>query len=53
MVEELVAYSEQMNANLKTLGGLVFSQRMLADLTQAGLARKAANEIVHRNAMAT
>ena len=53
VVEELVVYPERMKANLETLGGLVFSQRVLLELTQAGLAREAAYEIVQRNAMAT
>ena len=53
VVEELVVYPERMKANLETLGGLVFSQRVLLELTQAGLARETAYEIVQRNAMAT
>ena len=53
VVEELVVYPERMKANLETLGGLVFSQRVLLELTQAGLAREAAYEVVQRNAMAT
>ena len=53
VVDELVVYPERMTANLETLGGLVFSQRVLLELTQAGLAREAAYEIVQRNAMAT
>ena len=53
VVEELVIYPEQMKTNLETLGGLVFSQRVLLELTQAGVSREAAYEIVQRNAMAT
>ena len=53
VVEELVVYPERMKTNLETLGGLVFSQRVLLELTQAGVSREAAYEIVQRNAMAT
>jgi len=53
VVEELVVYPDRMKANLESLGGLVFSQRVLLELTQAGLSREAAYEIVQKNAMAT
>jgi adenylosuccinate lyase len=53
VVDELVVYPERMKANLESLGGLVFSQRVLLELTQAGMAREAAYEIVQRTAMAT
>ncbi|MBM3549349.1 MAG: adenylosuccinate lyase [Alphaproteobacteria bacterium] len=53
VVDELVVYPERMKANLESLGGLVFSQRVMLELTQAGVSREAAYEIVQRNAMAT
>ena len=40
-----------MQANLDSLGGLVFSQRVLLALTQAGLSREDAYAVVQRNAM--
>jgi adenylosuccinate lyase len=53
VVEELVVYPERMKANLESLGGLVFSQRVLLELTQAGVSRETAYEIVQKNAMET
>ena len=53
VVDELVVYPERMKANMDSLGGLVFSQRVMLELTQAGMAREAAYETVQRNAMAT
>ena len=40
-----------MKSNLEKLGGLVFSQRVLLALTQAGISREDAYRIVQRNAM--
>ena len=51
VVEKLVVYPEQMQANLDSLGGLVFSQRVLLALTQAGMSREGAYAVVQRNAM--
>lgn len=51
VVERLVVYPEQMRANLDSLGGLVFSQRVLLALTQAGMSREDAYAAVQRNAM--
>ncbi len=53
MMDKLVVYPERMQANLDGLGGLVFSQRVLLALTQAGMSREAAYSAVQRNAMAT
>ncbi|MBI1778167.1 MAG: adenylosuccinate lyase [Proteobacteria bacterium] len=53
LVDELVVYPERMRANLDSLGGLVFSQRVLLALTQTGMSREAAYETVQRHAMAT
>jgi len=51
VVEKLVVYPENMQANLDKLGGLVHSQRVLLALTQAGVSREEAYSIVQRHAM--
>src|SRR5690348_6116124 len=51
VVEKLVVYPANMQANLDKLGGLVHSQRVLLALTQAGVAREDAYRLVQRNAM--
>ncbi|ADM10146.1 adenylosuccinate lyase [Parvularcula bermudensis HTCC2503] len=51
VVENLVVYDDAMAANLARLGGLVHSQRVLLALTQAGISREDAYEMVQRNAM--
>ena len=51
VIENLVVYPERMKANLDELGGLVFSQRVLLALTQAGMTREDAYAAVQRNAM--
>jgi adenylosuccinate lyase len=51
LIEHLVVYPERMQANLDKLGGLVFSQRVLLALTQAGVSREEAYTLVQRNAM--
>ena len=51
VVEKLVVYPENMQANLDRLGGLVHSQRVLLALTQAGVSREDAYSIVQRHAM--
>ncbi len=51
MIEQLVVYPDKMQSNLGALGGLIFSQRVLLSLTQAGMSREAAYEVVQRNAM--
>ena len=51
VVEKLVVYPEQMQANLDKLGGLHNSQRVLLNLTQAGVSREDAYRLVQRNAM--
>ena len=52
VIGKLVVYPEAMRANLDRLGGLVFSQRVLLALTQAGMSREEAYAAVQRNAMA-
>jgi adenylosuccinate lyase len=51
IVEQLVVYPERMKANLESLGGIVFSQRVLLALTQKGMSREDAYAAVQRNAM--
>jgi adenylosuccinate lyase len=51
IIDRLVVYPEQMAENMNMLGGLVFSQRVLLALTQAGVSREEAYALVQRNAM--
>ncbi len=51
VVEKLVVYPDAMRGNLDNLRGLVFSQRILLALTQAGMSREDAYAAVQRNAM--
>jgi adenylosuccinate lyase len=51
VIDRLVVYPETMQRNLDQLGGLVHSQRVLLALTQAGVARERAYDLVQRNAM--
>jgi adenylosuccinate lyase len=51
VVDRLLVYPDVMKANLEKLGGLVFSQRVLLALTQAGVSREDAYRLVQRNAM--
>ena len=51
VVENLLIYPEDMQKNLDQLGGLVFSQRVLLALTQAGVSREDSYLFVQRNAM--
>jgi len=51
VVEKLLVYPDAMQDNLDQLGGLIFSQRVLLALTQAGMSREDAYAAVQRNAM--
>ncbi|PQA86669.1 adenylosuccinate lyase [Hyphococcus luteus] len=51
VVENLVVYPERMLDNMNSLNGLIFSQRVLLALTQAGASREEAYSLVQRNAM--
>ena len=51
VVENLVVSPESLEKNLNQLGGLIFSQRVLIALTQAGLSREVSYDIVQRNAL--
>jgi len=53
VVENLVVYPQNMQANLDKLGGLHNSQRVLLALTQKGVSREDAYRLVQKNAMAT
>ncbi len=51
VIDKLVLYPEAIARNLNMMGGLVFSQRVLLALTQAGASREDAYVMVQRNAM--
>ncbi len=51
VIDKLVVYPENMRKNLDRLGGLIHSQRVLLALTQKGVSRERAYELVQRNAM--
>jgi len=51
VVEKLLVYPDAMQKTLDQLGGLIFSQRVLLALTQAGMSREDAYAAVQRNAM--
>ncbi|TDQ80452.1 adenylosuccinate lyase [Dongia mobilis] len=51
LIDKLIVYPENMQANLDRYGGLVHSQRVLLALTQAGLSREDSYQAVQRNAM--
>ncbi len=51
LIDKLVIYPERMQQNMDRLGGLVFSQRVLLALTQAGVSREDSYRFVQRNAM--
>ena len=52
VVERLLVYPDAMKRNFDRLGGLVFSQRVMLALTEAGFSREAAYERVQSHAMA-
>jgi adenylosuccinate lyase len=51
LIEGLVVDAERMRANLESSQGLIHSQRVLLALTEAGMDRQAAYDIVQRHAM--
>jgi len=51
IVDKLVIYPDRMQQNLDRLGGLVFSQRVMLALTQAGISREDAYKLVQKHAM--
>jgi adenylosuccinate lyase len=50
IIKDLVVYPERMRQNLDRLGGLIYSQRVMLALTEAGVPREEAYRIVQRNA---
>ncbi len=53
VIEKLIVYPENMTKNFNRFKGLFKSQTVLLELTQKGLSREKAYEIVQRNAMKT
>jgi adenylosuccinate lyase len=51
IIRTLVVYPNRMKRNLDLTGGLIYSQRLLLALVERGAQRKAAYEVVQRNAM--
>ena len=51
VIDKLLIYPDNMQANLDKLGGLVHSQRVLLALTQNGVSREDSYRLVQRNAM--
>jgi len=51
LIRNLVVYPDNMLRNLNQMKGLIFSQKILLDLTQAGVSREDAYRLVQRNAM--
>ena len=51
LIENLVVYPENMMRNLNLMRGLIFSQRVLLELANAGASREKAYALVQRNAM--
>lgn len=51
LVKNLVVYPDNMLRNLNQMKGLVFSQKILLDLTQSGVSREDAYRLVQKNAM--
>jgi adenylosuccinate lyase len=51
LIRNLAVYPDNMLKNLNQMRGLVFSQKILLDLTQAGVSREDAYRLVQKNAM--
>jgi adenylosuccinate lyase len=51
LIKGMTVYRERIKANLESLGGLHFSQRVLLALTQAGASREDSYRLVQKNAM--
>jgi adenylosuccinate lyase len=51
LIRNLVVYPENMLKNLNQMKGLVFSQKILLDLTQSGVSREDSYRLVQKNAM--
>ena len=53
VIDKLIVYPENMTKNLDRFKGLFKSQTVLLELTQKGLSREKAYEVVQSNAMKT
>ena len=51
VMDQLIIYPDRMRANVDALGGLIYSQKVLLALIDAGLSREEAYKIVQKNAM--
>ncbi len=51
LIKNLVVYPANMQKNLDQMKGLIYSQKILLDLTQAGVSREDSYRLVQRNAM--
>jgi adenylosuccinate lyase len=51
LIRNLVVYPQNMLRNLNQMKGLVFSQKILLDLTQSGVSREDSYRLVQKNAM--
>lgn len=51
IIEKLLIYPENMQANLNRLKGLIFSQRVMLALVDTGMKREEAYKLTQRNAM--
>jgi len=51
LIKNLVVYPQNMERNLNQMRGLIFSQKIMLDLTQAGVSREDAYRMVQRTAM--
>lgn len=51
LIDGLVIYPENMKANLEKTRGLIFSQKVLLDLVNAGMSRESAYAVTQRAAM--
>jgi adenylosuccinate lyase len=51
LIKNLVVYPQNMLKNLNQMKGLVFSQKIMLDLTQAGVSREDSYRLVQKNAM--
>lgn len=52
LMENLVVYPDRMRQNVELTGGLIFSQRVLLGLVDAGMDRQDAYKLVQRHALA-
>ncbi|MBT4203923.1 adenylosuccinate lyase [Hyphomicrobiales bacterium] len=50
VIEKLVVYPDKMLTNINSLGGLIYSQRILLELTQKGISREESYALVQKNA---